>query len=51
MQAQGNKNCKIMKSLFKTVILCGGNQFLLRGRRDDEVNNLNLPSRQLSMPY
>ena len=45
MQAQVNKNRKIMKSLFKTAILYEGNQFFLRSRRGDEVNNLSLPSR------
>ena len=44
-----NKNRKIMKSLLKTVILCGENQFPLRGQRDDGVNNPNLPTKQLSM--
>ena len=35
------KNRQIMKSLFKTVILCGRN-FALRGRRDDDPSNESL---------
>ena len=36
LQQQIAKNRQIVKSLFKTVILCGRNNFALRGRRDDE---------------
>ena len=42
LQQQIAKNREIMKSLFKTVILCGRNNFALRGRRDDDPRNESL---------
>ena len=42
LQQQIAKNRQIVKSLFKTVILCGRNNFALRGRRDDDPSNESL---------
>ena len=42
LHQQITKNRQIMKSLLKTVILCGRNNFALRGRRDDDPSNESL---------
>ena len=42
LQQQINKSREILKSLFKTIILCGKNNIALRGRRDDDPQNASL---------